>query len=163
MTHDANADDAPAHAPDADGAKPFAAGVRQPLHRRVLRLAVLIPFAVGVLLLFSHLLGWTALVEVTPGRAAFWVGIAAATAVLERRRGAPGLGKEWLLGFVVGVPAWAVAEWLAGSEPLFRIALWGSVLLTLPGLVCLVVEHRRGPSDPEIAGVPPQRDLPAIP
>ncbi|WP_405860331.1 hypothetical protein OG361_35865 [Streptomyces sp. NBC_00090] len=136
--------------------KAFAASsarARTPLRRRVLRMAALVPFAAGVVLLFSHLIGWTAVLEITPGRIAFWAALGVATVALELRRGALGLGKEWLVGFAAGLPALILAEWLAGPEPLFGMPLWGTVLLTMPGIACLVAERRRGKSVP---GEPPQ-------
>lgn len=127
--------------------KAFAASsarARTPLRRRVLRMAALVPFAAGVVLLFSHLIGWTAVLEITPGRIAFWSALGVVTVALELRRGALGLGKGWLVGFAAGLPALGLAEWLAGPEPLFGLPLWGTVLLTLPGVACLVAERRTG-------------------
>ncbi|MBT2441999.1 hypothetical protein J7E93_18185 [Streptomyces sp. ISL-36] len=118
------------------------ARARMPLHRRVLRMTAMVSFMAGVLLLFSHLTRWTTGVEVTPGRLAFWLGIAVATVVLELRRGSLGLGKGWLVALVVGLPVALLTETLLGDEPLFRVPLWATVLLTLPGLAYAVAERR---------------------
>ncbi|MEU6881423.1 hypothetical protein [Streptomyces sp. NPDC046712] len=131
--------------------KAFAASwarARMPLHRRVLRMAALIPFVVGMLLLISHLVHRTATVDVTAGRLAFWLSIGVATVLLELRRGSLGLGRGWIVALVVGLPVLVLTEKLAGDEPLFLLPLWGSALLTLPGIAYLVAERRAtGPKE----------------
>ncbi|WP_137991154.1 hypothetical protein [Streptomyces vilmorinianum] len=118
------------------------ARARMPLHRRVLRMAALIPLVVGALLLISHLVHRTTAVDVTAGRLAFWLSIGVATVALELRRGSLGLGKSWIVALVVGLPVMVLTDQLAGDEPLFLLPLWGSALLTLPGVAYLVAERR---------------------
>ncbi|QGZ47471.1 hypothetical protein GPZ77_02845 [Streptomyces sp. QHH-9511] len=118
------------------------ARARVPLSRRLVRMAAMVSFVAGVLLLLSHLTRWTLGVGVTPGRLAFWLGIAVVTVALELRRGSLGLGKGWLVGLVVGVPAALATERLLGDEPLFLVPLWATLLLALPGLAYAHAERR---------------------
>ncbi|MFF7178368.1 hypothetical protein [Streptomyces sp. NPDC008121] len=118
------------------------ARARRPLHRRAARLAAMITFMAGLLLLLAHLRHWTPGVDVTPGRTAFWGAIAVTTVALELRRGSLGLGKGWLVALVVGLPALVITDSLAGVDPLFRMPLWASGLLVLPGCAYAVAEAR---------------------
>jgi hypothetical protein len=118
------------------------ARARMPLHRRAPRMAALITFLVGVLLLLSHLVQRTTAVDITAGRLAFWLTIGVVTVLLELRRGSLGFGKGWIVALVLGLPALILADELAGDEPLFLLPLWVSALLTLPGLAYLVAERR---------------------
>ncbi|WP_329285975.1 hypothetical protein [Streptomyces sp. NBC_00691] len=124
------------------------ARARTPLHRRLPRMAALVPLVVGGLLLMSHLVHRTTVVDIDAGRLAFWVSIGTATVVLELRRGTLGFGKGWLVALVVGLPVMLLTRRLAGEETLFLLPLWGSALLTLPGLAYLLVERRRAPRPP---------------
>ncbi|MFJ8668772.1 hypothetical protein [Streptomyces sp. NPDC093600] len=133
--------------------KAFAASwarARRPLHHRVLRMGAMILFVAGILLLFTHLVRWTPAVDITAGRLAFWLGIGVVTVVLELRRGSLGLGRSWLLALLVGMPVLLLADALAGDAPLFRLPLWGTVLLTLPGLAYAVTEARARPLSPQV-------------
>ncbi|WP_338491480.1 hypothetical protein [Streptomyces sp. SJL17-4] len=126
--------------------KAFAASwarARMPLHRRVLRMAALVPLVVGTLLLMSHLVHWTTVVDIDAGRLAFWLSIGTVTVVLELRRGTLGFGKGWIVALVVGLPVLFLTQKLAGEETLFLLPLWGTALLTLPGIAYLVAERRR--------------------
>ncbi|QGV82221.1 hypothetical protein [Streptomyces ficellus] len=128
-----------------DDVKAFAASwarARQPLHRRVMRLAAILPGVVGTLMLFSHLLWRTTQLPVTAGRLALIAAIAAVTVTVELRRGSLGLGRSWLVGAAVGLPVALVADRLAGDEPLFTLPLWATALLILPGGVCAVLDAR---------------------
>ncbi|MFJ5136549.1 hypothetical protein [Streptomyces sp. NPDC088707] len=128
--------------------KAFAASwarARMPLHRRALRMAATVPFVVGGLLLVSHLIHRTTVVDVDAGRLAFWLSIGVVTVVLELRRGTLGFGRGWIVALVVGLPVLFLTQKLVGEETLFPVPLWGSVLLTLPGLGYLVTERRRAP------------------
>ncbi|RST10418.1 hypothetical protein E2C00_02215 [Streptomyces sp. WAC05374] len=118
------------------------ARARQPLRRRAARLAAVVPFVVGVLMLLSHLLWRTTSLPVTAGRLALLVAVAAVTVTVELRRGALGLGKSWLVAAVVGLPAALAADLLAGDEPLFPMPLWVTALLILPGLPLAVGDAR---------------------
>ncbi|MFG2872525.1 hypothetical protein [Streptomyces sp. NPDC048338] len=118
------------------------ARARRPLYRRALRMAALIPLVAGVLLLFVHLRRWSPAVDVTPGSLAFWAALAAATVLLELRRGSLGLGRTWVVGLVVGLPAAVLTERVAGDGTLFSVPLWLTVLVMLPGLGYAVTEHR---------------------
>ncbi|MET9437157.1 hypothetical protein [Streptomyces sp. NPDC006551] len=131
--------------------KAFAASwarARRPLHHRVLRMGAMILFVAGLLLLVAHLARWAPAVDITPGRLAFWLGITVVIVVLELRRGSLGLGKSWLVAHVVGLPILLLTDALAGDAPLFRLPLWGTVLLTLPGLAYAVAEARAGKRGP---------------
>ncbi|MFB7368561.1 hypothetical protein ACFC0D_01740 [Streptomyces sp. NPDC056222] len=128
--------------------KAFAASwarARMPLHRRVLRMAALIPFVVGMLLLYSHLIHWTTVVDITMGRLAFWLSIGLVTVLLELRRGSLGFRKGWVVALVVGLPVLFLTDRLTGDEALFALPLWGTALLTLPGIAYLVAERRATP------------------
>ncbi|MER5300482.1 hypothetical protein ABT039_13595 [Streptomyces lasiicapitis] len=116
--------------------KAFAASwarARAPLHQRVLRMAALVPFVLGGLLLFTHLLDRTLTLSVEPPRIAFYVVILAGSAALEIRRGFLGLGGAVLMG-LVGAALALLTAWLAGDDTLFRLPLWGTLLLMVPGL-----------------------------
>jgi len=118
-----------------DDVKAFAADwarARTPLHRRLLHLGLGVLFVTGTLLLLSHLVRWTGVVSVTPGRLAFCLSVGTVIVAVELRRGSLSLGKSWLVGLVVGLPITILTDWLAGDEPLLRVALWTSLLLTLP-------------------------------
>ncbi|MFF0273259.1 MULTISPECIES: hypothetical protein [unclassified Streptomyces] len=119
------------------------ARARTPLRPRLLRMAALVPLVVGVLLLLSHLVHRTTVVDIDAGRLAFWLSIGAATVVLELRRGSLGFGKGWLVALAVGLPVLFLTQRLVGEETLFLLPLWATVLLTLPGLAYLVAERRR--------------------
>ncbi|MFJ2931675.1 hypothetical protein ACIO8G_02795 [Streptomyces sp. NPDC087219] len=126
--------------------KAFAASwarARTPLHRRALRIAAMVPFVVGGLLLMSHLVHWTTVVDIDAGRLAFWLSIGTATVVLELRRGSLGFRKGWIVALVVGLPVLFVTQKLAGEETLFLLPLWGTALLPLPGIAYLLAERRR--------------------
>ncbi|MET9624770.1 MULTISPECIES: hypothetical protein [unclassified Streptomyces] len=134
-----------------DDVQAFAASwarARRPLYRRALRMAALIPLVAGVLLLFVHLRRWSPAVDVTPGSLAFWVALAAATVLLELRRGSLGLGRTWVVGLVVGLPVAVLTERVAGDGTLFSVPLWLTVLVMLPGLGYAVTEHRAAKSRP---------------
>ncbi|MGW0468881.1 hypothetical protein ACWDX6_27025 [Streptomyces sp. NPDC003027] len=125
--------------------KAFAASwarARRPLHHRVLRMGAMVLFVAGTLLLVTHLLRWAPAVDITAGRLAFWLAIAVVTVVLELRRGSLGPGRSWLLALLVGMPVLLLTDALTGDAPLFRLPLWGTVLLTLPGLTYAVAEAR---------------------
>ncbi|MFV0131397.1 hypothetical protein ACLGI4_27425 [Streptomyces sp. HMX112] len=117
------------------------ARARQPLRRRILRMAALVPFVLGVSLLLPHLFQWSTTVPVTPARLTFLAAAAAVVAV-ELRRGALGLGKNWLIALVVILPAALLVTRLAGDEPLFTVPLWGTALMLLPGAVHLAADRR---------------------
>ncbi|MEV4947794.1 hypothetical protein [Streptomyces sp. NPDC053755] len=118
------------------------AAARRPLHRRVARLAAMIPFVAGVLLLITHLRRWTPAVDVAAGHLAFCAAIAVVTVALELRRGSLGLGRGWLVALVAGLPALVITDRLAGVEPLFGVPLGASVALVLPGLAYTVADGR---------------------
>lgn len=125
--------------------KAFAASwarARMPLHRRVLRMAALVPFVGGVVLLYAHLTRWTPVVDLTAGRLAFWLSIGVVTVLLELRRGSLGFGKGWIVGLVVGLPVLFLTDELAGDGTLLAMPLWGTALLILPGVAYLVAERR---------------------
>ncbi|MFF8830984.1 hypothetical protein [Streptomyces sp. NPDC015131] len=125
--------------------KAFAASwarARQPFRRRAARLAAVLPSVVGLLMLFSHLLGRTVELPVTAGRLALIAAIAAVTVTVELRSGRLGLWKNWLVGAVVGLPAALLADKLAGDGPLFTLPLWATILLILPGSVLAVADAR---------------------
>ncbi|MCX4585174.1 hypothetical protein [Streptomyces sp. NBC_01481] len=129
-----------------DDVKAFAAAwarARMPLRLRLLRMAVLVPSAMGGLLLVAHLIRWEEAIPVTPGRLAFWLTISSVTVAVEIRRGTLGLGKGWLVAVGAGLPVLILTEWLAGDEPLFHVALWASVLLTLPGAAYAIARRTR--------------------
>ncbi|MFE5976714.1 hypothetical protein ACFQ64_31635 [Streptomyces sp. NPDC056460] len=121
------------------------ARARMPLHRRALRMAAMVPFVAGGLLLVSHLLHRTTVVDIDPGRLAFWAAIGVVTVVLELRRGTLGFARGWIVALVVGLPVLVLTQRLVGEETLFLVPLWGSALLTLPGIGYLVAERRRAP------------------
>ncbi|WP_406065222.1 DUF1048 domain-containing protein [Streptomyces sp. NBC_01077] len=128
--------------------KAFAASwarARMPLHRRVLRMVAMIPFVMGGLLLVSHLIHWTTVVDLDAGRLAFWLSIGVVTVLLELRRGSLGFGRSWIVALVVGLPVLYLTKKLTGEETLFLLPLWGSALLTLPGIAYLVAERRASP------------------
>ncbi|WP_055602827.1 hypothetical protein [Streptomyces aureus] len=132
--------------------KAFAASwarARMPLHRRALRMAAMVPFVVGGLLLVSHLLHWTTVVDIDAGRLAFWLSIGVVTVFLELRKGTIGFGKGWIVALVVGLPVLFLTQKLVGEETLFLLPLWASALLTLPGVGYLVAERRRAPRPAE--------------
>ncbi|MEV6400745.1 hypothetical protein AB0M39_39215 [Streptomyces sp. NPDC051907] len=110
------------------------ARARRPLPYRLLRMAGLIPLALGLLLLLGHLTRWSTSLPVTPSRIAFLGAIGAVTVVWELRRGSLGFRKGWALAFVVGLPVALLADRLAGDEPLFAVPVWAALLLLLPGL-----------------------------
>ncbi|EPH43758.1 hypothetical protein ABT390_26140 [Streptomyces aurantiacus] len=117
-------------------AKAFAAAwarARAPLHQRVLRMAAMIPFVLGSLLLLTHLLDLTLTLSVEAPRIAFYAVILVGTAALEIRRGSLGF-RWWLLVGLAGVACAQLTSWLAGDGTLFRLPLWGTLLLMLPGL-----------------------------
>ncbi|WP_128378750.1 hypothetical protein [Streptomyces cavernae] len=129
-----------------DDVKAFAAAwarARTPLRRRLLGMAMVVPAAMGGILLMSHLIGWTGAVPVSPGRLAFWLTVGTVTVAVELRRGTLGLGKGWLLAAGAGLPVSLLTDWLAGDEPLFHVALWTSVLLTLPSAAYAVARRAR--------------------
>ncbi|TXS21994.1 hypothetical protein EAO71_26215 [Streptomyces sp. ms191] len=124
------------------------ARAHRPLYRRALRMAALVPLVAGLLLLLVHLRRWSPAVDVTPGPLAFWVALAAATVLLELRRGSLGLGRTWVVGLVVGLPAAVLTERVVGEGTLFSVPLWLTVLVMLPGLVYAVAEHRAAKNRP---------------
>lgn len=116
--------------------KAFAASwarARAPLHQRVLRMAALVPFVLGSVLLIMHLLDRTLALSVEPSRLASYAVIVAGTVILEIRRGALGF-RGWLLMGLVGAAIALLTAWLAGDDTLFRLPLWGTLLLMVPGL-----------------------------
>ncbi|MFD5701490.1 hypothetical protein [Streptomyces lasiicapitis] len=116
--------------------KAFAAAwarARAPLHQRVLRMAALVPFVLGSVLLIMHLLDRTLALSVEPPHMASYAVIAAGTVALEIRRGSLGF-RGWLLMGLVGAAFALLTSWLAGDDTLFRLPLWGTLLLMVPGL-----------------------------
>lgn len=129
-----------------DDVKAFAASwarARSPLRPRLLRMAMLVPSAIGGLLLFSHLISWSGSIPVTPGRLAFWLTVITITVAVEVRRGSVGVGKGLLIAACAGLPVTTLTEWLVGDEPLFHVALWTSVLLPLPGIAYEIARRSR--------------------
>ncbi|MFI6642850.1 hypothetical protein [Streptomyces sp. NPDC050504] len=118
------------------------ARARRSLPRRALRTASLATTVLGVLLLASHALRWTPTLPVEPGRVAFFGVLAAVTVGWELRRGSLGLGRSWLVALLAGAPAMALTDWLAGDGPLFRLPLWGTLLMLLPGVPFAVADVR---------------------
>ncbi|GGR67735.1 hypothetical protein GCM10010252_01850 [Streptomyces aureoverticillatus] len=124
--------------------KAFAAAwarARTPLHQRALRMAALTPFVLGSLLLLTHLLDWTLTLSVETSRIAFYAVILAGTVALEIRRGSLGF-KGWLLVGLAAVASAQLTTWLTGDDTLFRLPLWGTLLLMLPGLPYAYVDTR---------------------
>ncbi|MFD0418063.1 hypothetical protein [Streptomyces sp. NPDC127108] len=109
------------------------ARARTPLHLRVLRMAALIPFALGVLLLLTHLIDRTLTLPVEAPRIAFYAVIIAVGVTLELRRGSLGFVR-WLLVGVIGIGFAQLTTWLAGDDVLFHLPLWATLLLMLPGM-----------------------------
>ncbi|MFJ1748992.1 hypothetical protein ACIOJD_22505 [Streptomyces sp. NPDC088116] len=129
-----------------DDVKAFAtawAQARSPLRPRLLRMAMLVPSAIGGLLLFSHLIGWSGSIPVTPGRLAFWLTLSTVTVAVEVRRGTMGMRNGLLVAACIGLPVTILTEWLAGDEPLFHVALWASALLPLPGIAYEIARRTR--------------------
>ncbi|WP_073756121.1 hypothetical protein [Streptomyces sp. CB03234] len=137
-----------------DDVKAFAASwarALQPLRRRAARIAAIVPFVVGALMLVSHLLWRTTTLPVTVGRLALIGAVAAVTVTVELRRGSLGMARSWLVAAVVGLPVALAADVLAGDEPLFPMPLWVTVLLILPGLALTVTDTRaRQQADREV-------------
>lgn len=109
------------------------ARARTPLHLRVLRMAALVPFVLGALLLLTHLIDWTLALPIEAPRIAFYAVILAGTVALELRRGSLGFVR-WLLVGLIGVGFAQLTSWLAGDDTLFRLPVWATLLLMLPGL-----------------------------
>ncbi|MFC9384602.1 hypothetical protein ACFT0G_40250, partial [Streptomyces sp. NPDC057020] len=101
--------------------------------------------AAGAQLPPSHPPPRTTVVDIDAGRLAFWAAIGVVTVVLELRRGSLGFARGWIVALVVGLPVLVLTERLVGEETLFLVPLWGSALLTLPGIGYLVAERRRAP------------------
>ncbi|MFE9928907.1 hypothetical protein [Streptomyces sp. NPDC005533] len=128
------------------------ARARAPLSRRAPRTVAMACFVAGWLLLGAYLLRWTTAVDVTAGFLAFWLATGTATVAWEVRRGGIGLGKSWLVGLAVGLPAAVLASRLTGDGVLFTLPLWAPPLLLLPGLPYAVADARatrRGRHKPE--------------
>ncbi|MEL3950222.1 MULTISPECIES: hypothetical protein [Streptomyces] len=109
------------------------ARARTPLRLRVLRMAALIPFALAVLLLLTHLIDRTLALPVEAPRIAFYAVIIAVGVALELRRGSLGF-LRWLLVGLIGIGIAQLTTWLVGDGTLFRLPLWATLLLMLPGL-----------------------------
>ncbi|MEI5101575.1 hypothetical protein RB200_27515 [Streptomyces sp. PmtG] len=124
--------------------KEFAAAwarARTPLPLRVLRMAALIPFVLGSLLLLTHLIDRTLTLSVEPDRIAFHVALAAGVVAWEMRRGNLGF-RGWLLGGLAALPVAALTVWLIGDDPLFHLPIWGTLLFLIPGLPYAVQDLR---------------------
>lgn len=117
------------------------ARARTPLHLRVLRMAALIPFVLGGLLLFTHLLDRTLTLSVEAPRIAFYAVIIAGSVALELRRGTLGFVR-WLLVGLIGIGFAQLTTWLAGDDTLFRLPVWATLLLMLPGVPYAYVDIR---------------------
>ncbi|MVO90884.1 hypothetical protein GPA10_40630 [Streptomyces sp. p1417] len=127
--------------PDAKAFAATWARARTPLHLRVLRMAALTPFVLGALLLFTHLIDWTLTLSVEAPRLAFYAVILVGTVVVETRRGSLGL-KGWLVVGGLGVALAQLSLSLTGDEALFRMPLWATLLLMVPGLPYAYVDTR---------------------
>ncbi|ARZ65744.1 hypothetical protein SMD11_0077 [Streptomyces albireticuli] len=124
------------------------ARARAPLPRRALRTTALACSVLGCLLLFAHLIQWTAHLAVTADRVAFYAVLTAVTVVWETRRGSLGLGKSWALSLAVALPVLLLANRLAGDATLLTTPLWATALLLLPGLPYAVTDTRARKNTP---------------
>ncbi|MEV0443947.1 hypothetical protein AB0I84_18140 [Streptomyces spectabilis] len=131
--------------------KAFAAAwarAHTPLPLRVLRMAALIPFVVGSLLLLTHLLDRTLTLGIEAPRIAFYGALAIGAVAWGMRRGNLGF-RRWMLLGVAALPVAEFTGWLIGDHPLFRLPLWGTLLFLVPGLPYAVKDFRArrgGPS-----------------
>ncbi|WP_282791333.1 hypothetical protein [Streptomyces sp. CC224B] len=132
-------------------AKAFAAAwarARTPLPRRVLRMAALIPFVLGSLLLLTHLLDRSMSLAIEAPRITFYVALAAAIVAWEMRRGSLGF-RGWIIAGLVALPAAVITALLIGDEPLFHLPLWGTLLFLAPGLPYTVMDIRARNNEPD--------------
>ncbi|WP_172383792.1 hypothetical protein [Streptomyces sp. MNP-20] len=130
--------------------KAFAASwarAHTPLPLRVLRMAALIPFVVGSLLLLTHLIDRTLTLSIEAPRIAFYGALAAGAVIVEMRRGNLGF-RGWMLIGLAALPVAALAGWLIGDDPLFRLPLWGTLLFLLPGLPYAIKDVRARKGEP---------------
>ncbi|MEW2524622.1 hypothetical protein [Streptomyces sp. NPDC047071] len=130
--------------------KAFAASwarAHTPLPLRILRMAALIPFVVGSLLLLTHLIDRTLTLSIEAPRIAFYGALAAGTVILEMRRGNLGF-RGWMLVGLAALPVAALVGWLIGDDPLFHLPLWGTLLFFLPGLPYAIKDHRARKGEP---------------
>ncbi|QDQ13644.1 hypothetical protein [Streptomyces spectabilis] len=130
--------------------KAFAAAwarARTPLPLRVLRMAALIPFVVGSLLLLTHLLDRTLTLAIEAPRIAFYGVLAIGAVTWGMRRGNLGF-RRWMLLGVAALPVAELTDWLIGDDPLFRLPLWGTLLFLVPGLPYAVKDFRARRRDP---------------
>ncbi|MFD0271262.1 hypothetical protein ACFVGY_32540 [Streptomyces sp. NPDC127106] len=118
------------------------ARARAPLQRRVLRTASLGCFAIGCVLLLSHVTRWTTSLDVTPGNLAFWAVLGTATVAWELRRGSLGIRRSWAVAFAAALPTALLTDHLAGDAVLFELPLWAALVLLLPGLPYAVTDAR---------------------
>ncbi|MEV5241130.1 hypothetical protein AB0K89_18790 [Streptomyces cinnamoneus] len=116
---------------------------RRPLRQRVGYLAGIAGACLGSALLIAHLTHWTTSLPVTAERIAFYALFAAAVMAWELRRGGAGYAATLGIGVVALVPVAVAAHWLGGDVTLFRMPLWASAALLLPGAVPAVTDVRR--------------------
>ncbi|WP_030687639.1 hypothetical protein [Streptomyces sp. NRRL B-1347] len=130
--------------------KAFAAAwarARTPLPLRVLRMAALIPFVVGSLLLLTHLLDRSLTLAIEAPRIAFYVALAVGAVTWGMRRGNLGF-RRWMLLGVAALPVAELTGWLIGDDPLFHLPLWGTLLFLVPGLPYAVKDFRARSGEP---------------
>ncbi|MGX1881565.1 hypothetical protein [Streptomyces sp. NPDC055287] len=150
-------DELSAHLEDAEAAgrgvedvvgedvKSFAAAwaqARKPLRQRSLRMAALIPFVFGPILLLSHLLNWSYERPVTLDRLVLYTVLSVFVVTWEMRRGSLGFRMLLLVQLLLGLPAAALTAWLTGDQPLFELPLWVPLLMMAPALPYLVSDRR---------------------
>ncbi|MFH8988584.1 hypothetical protein [Streptomyces sp. NPDC017940] len=127
--------------PDAKAFAATWARARAPLHRRVLRMAALTPFVLGSLLFLTHLIDRTLTLSIEGPRLAFYAVILAGTVAVEIKRGSLGF-KGWLLVGGAGLAFAQIASSLFGDDTFFRVPLWVTLLLMVPGLPYAYVDTR---------------------
>ncbi len=142
---DAAADGRDAETVVGTDVKAFAAAwarARTPLPARLLRVAATLVFITGCILLAGHLFRWTTELPVSTSRIAFFAVLAMVSVPWNMRRGSSVLGKRWLVAQLAALAAALLTVWLADDAVLFRMPLWGSVLLLVPGLPYAVADAR---------------------
>ncbi|WNO71161.1 hypothetical protein [Streptomyces sp. AM8-1-1] len=142
---DAAADGRGAEAVVGKDMKAFAASwarARAPLPVRLLRMTAMTAFVTGWMLLFGHLVRWTAELPVSTSRIAFFAVLATVSVTWDMRRGGSALGRGWLVANTAAVAAAISIVWLAGDRTLFHLPLWCSLLLLAPGLPYALADAR---------------------
>ncbi|MCP3819648.1 hypothetical protein NLX86_16525 [Streptomyces sp. A3M-1-3] len=142
---DAASDGRGAEAVVGDDLKAFAAAwarAHTPLRARLPRIAAMVTFIIGGMLLFGHLFDRTAELPVSASRIAFFTVLAMVTVTWDMRRGSSAVGRGWLISNVAATAAAVLIVWLTGDETVFRMPLWSSLLLLVPGLPYAVADAR---------------------